>query len=431
MGADYLEAIFRPRSIALIGASKTPGKLGYEILTNIVKYGFSGPIFPINPKYNEIHDIRCYKSILDVVDEVDLAILTGPIDKIPKLIGELGAKGVKVAVVISGMRGDPSSKEICKAIKRHGIRLVGPSSLGVMYAKGELNATLGPVEVLDGNVALITESSTLGVALMGLASIEEVGLSAVIGLGDKLDIDETDVLQFFEEDMSTKAILIYMESVKNKEKFLRVAKRISKSKPIVLIGPRHGVIEELSLEEAGILPARDIQQALDWAKALSTGVKAGGKRVLIVTNSGGAGKMAYGLAKGTEIDLVKPSEELKEELSQFVPEKGRYENPVDLTGRAEIDAYRGVLEVALSSDEVDGVIAIYCESVLSDPSRIVDIIYGLKGTYNKPTLVSVIGGARALEALRKLREKGIPAYPTPHRAINSMEALIKWSLFSK
>lgn len=427
---DILKALFEPKSVAVVGASKTPGKMGYEILTNLVRYGFSGPIYPINPKYSEIHDIRCYKTLLDVTEDIDLAIVAAPAERIPKIMGELGAKGIKATVVISGKRGHPSSLKIYESAKKHGIRILGPSSLGILHTKSHLNATLGPTDVLEGNVGLVMESRTLGMSLMGWATVQNVGLSAVVGLGDKLDIGEQEVLEYLVEDRSTKSVILQLENVNDRGDLERTLRDVISRKPLVILSSSAEVRQALKPMEEELPITDDVTSALDMALAL-TGRKAGGRKFMVTTNSGGAGKLFLGISMSSTLDLSPPSKDLIEEMRQFVPVEGDFShNPVDLTGRASTDVYRGVLDVLMSSGDVDGVIALHCETALSDPSRFADMVSDIWNLYRKPLIPVIMGGERAFEAVSWLRKQGIPAYPTPSRAMRAVDSLIKWSLFS-
>ncbi len=426
----YLSYLFRPKSIAVIGVSKTPGKMGYEILTNIVRYGFQGPIFPVNPKYKEIHDIRCYKTILDITDDIDLAILVSPIERIPKILGELKAKGVKVAVVISGRRGDLSSLPIVELARKYGIKILGPSSMGIFHAGSKLNAALGPLSVIEGSVGLIMESRTLGMALMGLTTVEGIGLSAVVGLGDKLDINESDILDFLMRDRSTRSILMHLEKINDPESLIDILKNSINSKPVVILSSASDVREKLESFDGYIPIVDDVEQALDLVLVMA-GKRIKGNRVLIVTNSGGAGKLITGLSNQTKIKLSRPSEDLIDQIRQFVPEGGICSsNPIDITGRAGTDIYRGILDVVLSSDDFDGIIAIYCETALSDPLRLASMFYELWELYEKPIIPVMMGGEKSKEAVLQLRRKGIPAYSSPCRAMRAIDSLIKISSFS-
>ncbi len=426
----YLSYLFRPKSIAVIGVSKTPGKMGYEILTNIVKYGFQGPVFPVNPKYNEIHDIRCYKTVLDITDDIDLAILVSPVERIPKIMSELKAKGVKVAVIVSGRRGNISSLPIAELARKYGIRILGPSSMGIFHSRSKLNATLGPLSVIEGNVGLITESRTLGMALMGLATMEGIGLSTVVGLGDKLDLNESDVLDFLMKDRSTRSIIMHLERISDPESLIDVLEDSITSKPVVILSSERDVREKLESFNGYIPIVDDVEQALDLALIMA-GKSIKGDRVLVVTNSGGASKLVIGISNQTKVRLSRPSEDLIDQIRQFVPEGGICSaNPIDLTGKAGTDIYRGVLDVALSSDDFNAIIAIYCETALSDPLRLSDMFYELWDLYEKPIIPVMMGGERSREAVLRLRHRGIPAYSSPCRAMRAIDSLVKIFLFS-
>lgn len=427
---EVLKTLFEPKSIAIIGVSKTPGKMGYEVLTNLVKYGFPGPIYPVNPKYLEIHDIRCYKTVLDVTEDIDLALIASPAERIPKIMGELGARGVKVAVVMSGKRGHPSSREIYKSAKKHGIRILGPSSMGILHVKSRLNATLGLTDVLEGGVGLVTESRTLGMALMGWATVQNVGLSAAVGLGDKLDIKEQEVLKYLAEDESTKSIILQIDSINNWADLEGTMRDVASRKPLIILTSSAEVRHTLKPLEDRLSMTDDVTSALDIALALS-GKKASGRRFVVVTNSGGAGKLFTGMSLDSDLNLSPPSEDLIEEMKQFVPAEGDiYQNPVDLTGRASTDVYRGVLDVLMSNDDVDGAVVLHCETAFSDPSSFADMMIDLWDIHRKPLIPVIMGGGRSSEAISRLRKAGIPAYPTPCRAVRAVNSLVRWSLFS-
>jgi acetyl-CoA synthetase (ADP-forming) alpha subunit (EC 6.2.1.13)/branched-chain acyl-CoA synthetase (ADP-forming) alpha subunit (EC 6.2.1.-) len=195
-----MDALFNPRSIAVIGASKTPGKIGHAILTNIVKYGFRGRVYPVNPKYDEIEDLKCYPTVLDIPDEIDLAIIVIPAEQVPKAVGEAGAKGAKVAVVISSGFKEAGRADLEESLleyaRKYNIRILGPNIFGLCYTPKRLNATFGPQDVIPGSIALVSQSGALGIALMGWTIVEKVGLSALISLGNKADIDDADLLEW-------------------------------------------------------------------------------------------------------------------------------------------------------------------------------------------------------------------------------------------
>lgn len=298
---ENIKALFRPRSIAVIGASEKPGKIGYAVMKNLVEYGYEGKIYPpVNIKGVEIEingrKFKSYKSILDVPDEVDMAVIVVPAKFVPpQVVEDCGKKGVKVLPIISsgfgelGEEGKKVEEQLVETAHRYGMRILGPNIFGVVYTPPEkLNATFGPTDVMPGSLALISQSGgALGIALMGWTILEKVGLSAVVSIGNKSDIDDADLLEFFKEDENTKAILIYMEGVKDGRKFMKTAKEVSMEKPIIIIkagrsergakaaashtGSLAGAdsIYTAAFKQSGVLRALTIGEAFDWARTLS------------------------------------------------------------------------------------------------------------------------------------------------------------------
>ncbi|HIP74760.1 MAG TPA: acetyl CoA synthetase, partial [Thermococcus paralvinellae] len=357
-----IEALFKPKSVAVIGASGKPGKIGYAIMKNLIDYGYEGKIYAVNVKGGEIEidgkRFRVYKSILDVPDEVDMAVIVVPAKFVPQVVEECGKKGVKVLPIISsgfgelGPEGKKVEERLVEIAHKYGMRILGPNIFGVVYTPAKLNATFGPTDVMPGNLALISQSGALGIALMGWTILEKVGLSAVVSVGNKSDIDDADLLEFFKDDENTKAILIYMEGVKDGRKFMKAAKEVSMKKPIIVIkagrsergakaaashtGSLAGAdsIYTAAFKQSGVLRALTIGEAFDWARTLSNLPEPPGENVVIITNGGGIGVMATDAAEEEGLKLYDNLEELKV-FANHMPPFGSYKNPVDLTGMAD------------------------------------------------------------------------------------------------
>ncbi|WP_297458209.1 acetate--CoA ligase alpha subunit [Thermococcus sp.] len=451
-----IEALFRPKSVAVIGASEKPGKIGYAIMKNLVEYGYEGKIYPVNIKGVEIRIgnrvFKSYRSILDVPDEVDMAVIVVPAKFVPQVVEEAGKKGVKVLPIISsgfgelGPEGKKVEEELVKTAHKYGMRILGPNIFGVVYTPEKLNATFGPTDVLPGPLALISQSGALGIALMGWTILEKVGLSAVVSVGNKSDIDDADLLEFFREDDNTKAILIYMEGVKDGRRFMEVAKNVSKIKPIVVIkagrsergakaaashtGSLAGSdkIYDAAFKQAGIIRAYTIEEAFDYARALSNLPEPAGENLVIITNGGGIGVMATDAAEESGLHLYDNLEDLKA-FSKYMPPFGSYKNPIDLTGMAGAESYEGAIREALRNPNIHSVAVLYCQTAVLDPRDLAEIVireYNEAGR-NKPMVVAIVGGIEAKHAIDRLNEEGIPAYPEPDRAIKSLAALYRWS----
>ena len=334
-----IEALFKPRSVAVIGASGKPGKIGYAIMKNLIEYGYEGKIYAVNIRGGEIEisgrKFEVYKSILDIPDEVDMAVIVVPAKFVPQVVEECGKKGVKVLPIISsgfgelGEEGKKVEEQLVETAHKYGMRILGPNIFGVVYTPAKLNATFGPTDVLPGKLALVSQSGALGIALMGWTILEKVGLSALVSIGNKSDLDDADMLDYFENDENTSAILIYMEGVKGGRKFMEAAKRVSMKKPIIIIkagrsergakaaashtGSLAGAdsIYTAAFKQSGVLRALTIGEAFDWARTLSNLPEPEGENVVILTNGGGIGVMATDAAEEEGLKLYDNLEELK------------------------------------------------------------------------------------------------------------------------
>ncbi|RLF80901.1 acetyl CoA synthetase [Thermococci archaeon] len=450
-----IEALFKPRSVAVIGASGKPGKIGYAIMKNLVDYGYEGKIYAVNVKGGEIEisgrKFPVYKSILDVPDEVEMAVVVVPAKFVPQVVEECGKKGVKVLPIISsgfgelGEEGKKVEQQLVETAHKYGMRILGPNIFGVVYTPAKLNATFGPTDVMPGKLALVSQSGALGIALMGWTILEKVGLSAVVSIGNKSDLDDADMLEYFETDENTGAILIYMEGVKDGRRFMEAARKVSMKKPVIVIkagrsergakaaashtGSLAGAdnIYTAAFKQSGVLRALTIGEAFDWARTLSNLPEPKGDNVVILTNGGGIGVMATDAAEEEGLKLYDNLEELKI-FANHMPPFGSYKNPVDLTGMAGAEAYEGAVRDALAHPEMHSIAVLYCQTAVLDPRDLAKIVikeYEASGR-KKPIVVAIVGGVEAKEAIDMLNENGIPAYPEPERAIKSLAALYRW-----
>ncbi|RLE57312.1 MAG: acetyl CoA synthetase [Thermoprotei archaeon] len=445
--------LFNPRSIAVIGASRDPKKIGYQILKNIIEYGFKGKVYPVNPKADEILGLKCYKSILDIPDEVDVAVISIPAQYVLPVVEECGKKGVKALIVISSGFGEVGNVELERKLvetaRKYGMRILGPNIFGLYYGPARLNATFGPKEVIPGNIAFVSQSGALGIALMGWTIAKGVALSAVVSMGNKADIDDADVLEYFETDPNTKVILIYMEGIRPGlgRRFVEVARRVSKKKPIIVIkagrtergaaaaashtGALAGAdaIYNAAFKQAGVLRAIGFEEAFDWAKALSMLPPPKGENAVIITNGGGAGVMATDAAVECGIRLMEMPPDLQERFRKYMPPFGSPKNPIDLTGQASEEAYKGALLEAFNEPRIHSIILLYCQTAITDPEVLADKIIEAwnEAKERKPMVVSFIGGIECDRAMAKLDKAGIPAYPSPERAVSALSAVYKWA----
>jgi len=445
-----LHKLFYPDAIAIVGASRHPGKIGYMILKNLIEYGYKGKIYPVNPNATEILGLKCYPKVSAIPDKVDVVVVSVPAPKVPDAIEDAGKAGAKFAVVISSGFKEIGNVELEEKIveiaHKYGMRILGPNIFGYVYTHARINATFGPRDVIPGNVAFVSQSGALGIALMGMTILEGIGVSAIISIGNKADLDDADFLEFFEKDPNTGVILLYIEAVKDGRRFIEAAARTTLKKPIIAIkagrteaGARAAAshtgslagnvaIYEAAFKQGGVLMAKSVQEAFDWMKSLSWNPLPEGDNLVIITNGGGAGVQATDTLADFGIYLKKPPKHTVEEIKKFVPPFASLANPIDITGMAPTEWYYKSLKAALEDPEVHSIVVLYCHTAVTDPIGVAEqIIAAMKDTgIRKPITVSLIGGAEAVEAIKMLTKERIPAYPTPERAAASMAIIYEY-----
>ena len=451
-----LDALFRPRSIAVIGASRHPGKIGYTIVRNLIESGYMGKIYPVNPLAKEILGLKAYPSVLDIPDEVDMAVIAVPVGAVLRVAQECGEKGVKVLVVITAGFSEVGNKEaeeeLVKIARKYGMRVLGPNIFGVAYTPIGMNATFGPSRIRRGNIAFITQSGALGIALMGWTAMNELGLSAVVSMGNMADIDVVEVSEWLADDPHTRVIAIYLEGLKpgTGQRFIEAMKRVTAKKPVIVIKAgrtRRGAAAVAShtgslagadtlysagFRQAGILRAETVEEMFDWARAFATQPLPPGENTVIITNGGGVGVLATDAAELHGVPLLQPDKELMEKFRKTMPWFGSPKNPVDLSGQAGVDNYVAALRVAYESDKVDNIVVLYCQTAVLDPIDLAKSITDVAKEYrdkNKPLLVAMVGGIETYEAMKVLNREHIPAYPSPERAVSSLAAMLRYKRY--
>lgn len=449
-----LKYLFYPRSVAIIGASRTPGKIGYEVLRNVIGFGFEGKIYPINPNATKIMGLKVYPNVLDVPGEVDMAVISVPARIVPKVLNDCGLKGVKVVVIISSGFSEVGNVEaehkLVEIARKYGMRILGPNVFGVLYAPSKLNATFGPMKVLKGYIAFISQSGALGIALMGWTFLERIGLSSVVSVGNKADIEDSDLLEFFMSDRNSRVILIYMEGLKNGRNFIEVAREVSRVKPIIVLKAgrsKRGALAAAShtgslagsdeiysaaFRQVGVLRAKSIQEAFDWARTMVSQPPPLNESVVVITNGGGAGVIAADACAEYNLNLMDLPEDLANKFREYMPPFGSTRNPVDLTGGATEEAYGDSVKVALDDPRVGAVLVLYCHTAITDPGMIARSIARsfIEARAPKPLVVSFIGGVECYEGLKLLNDLGVPAYPSPDRATAALGEYYRWARYA-
>ncbi len=443
--AKDLSGFFHPKGVAVVGASNNSAKIGYQILNNVIGGGYTGGIYPINPKDEEILGRKAYKRLVDVPGEIDLAVITVPAPYVISVMEDCARKGVKnVAIITSGFGevGNTKDEDKIKQIAdENDIAFLGPNILGLLYGPTDLNATFGPQEVLPGKIAFISQSGALAIAFMGWTIMEKIGLAALCSLGNKADVDERALIEYFNEDDNVDVVLVYMEGLKDGTHFLRT----NIKKPVIILkvgrtqrgakaaashtGSLSGSdnIFEAAFKQLGVLRAQSFAEAFGWARALSLPLPKG-DNALIITNGGGIGVSTTDVCEDYKIGLIDDPEWLQEKFSETMPDFGSYKNPIDITGQGHAKEYGQATSIALKEDRIDTVIVLYCETSVTNPHEIAQgIVQSYKNSgQKKPMVVAMVGGQRTRDALQFLNQNGIPSFSSVEEAISALNVLFMW-----
>ncbi|MEM3252553.1 MAG: CoA-binding protein, partial [Thermoplasmata archaeon] len=363
-----LDPIFKPKSIAIIGASREPYAIGYTVVKNLLTTRYEGKIYPINPKADEILNLKCYHSILDVPDPVDLAVITVPAKITPAVVEEAGKKGViGVAIIASGFSevGEVDlENKIVEIAKKYKMRILGPNIVGLMNNPLKMNASFAPYLPYPGKIAMLSQSGALLIALDSRTWLDRVGMSHLISIGNMADLDFATLIEYFSIDDQTNCISLYVEGIKNGKNFIEASKKVL-DKPIVAL--KSGVskrgamaaashtgslagsskIYDAAFKQAGVIKATDLNDLFDKSLALASQPPMRGDNLLIITNGGGIGVLATDSAEKNELQIKDPPEDLKEKIKAIIPDFGSTKNPIDVTGMANDEWYKNTLSVAL------------------------------------------------------------------------------------
>jgi acetyltransferase len=450
MTVRNFEYLLAPKSVALIGASTEPGSVGLITARNLLDGGFKGPIWFVNPKHVEIAGQPCYPSIDALPGTPDLAVLATPAHTVPQLIGELGARGTRAAVVISaGIRGD-LKQAMLDAAKPYILRIQGPNCIGLALPRIGLNASFAPMP-LKGDIAFLSQSGALITGIVEWARGRNIGFSHVISLGDMADVDFDDMLDHLAGDPTCKSILLYMESVTQAAKFMSAGRRAARSKPVVVVktgrsatGAKAALSHtgalagadaayDAAFRRAGLLRVRELDDLFSAAEMLARHPRLAGDRLAILTNGGGAGVMAtdhLGDRNGTLADL---SEATRAALDAVLPPTWSHGNPVDIIGDADARRYRAALEVLFDAKEADAILVMYCPTALTSSTTIAEEVVAAidarrqKGQRVKPVLAVWLGNAAGEEAHRLFAAKGIASFETPAEGIDGFMQLVDYA----
>jgi acetate---CoA ligase (ADP-forming) len=449
-----IESIFSPRSIAVVGATSRPGSVGLAVFSNILRGGFQGVLYPVNPRAKSVLSVRVYPRLMDIPDEIDLAVIIVPAEKVSTIIEEAGQKQVKGAIVITagfkerGGHGIDLENYLIAAARKQGIRLVGPNCLGVINNNEHvrMNASFATKMPKPGNIAFISQSGALCTAVLDYAEGRNVGFSKFISFGNKADVSEIDLLEYLKDDPDTDVILMYLEDITNGRKFLETAREITweTRKPILAIksgrsaeGARAASSHTGSLagsenaydaifRQSGILRVEGVNELFNYAIAFSQQPIPNGNRIAIVTNAGGPGIMATDAAIRHNLKIAALSEETKHKLEAELPPTASVQNPVDVIGDATHKRYESAIRHILMDENVDAAIVILTPQAMTDVLETAEIIPHVTKDIKKTVLCSFMGITDVSKGVQYLEKNGIPNYPFPEDAVLSMAAMTQY-----
>jgi len=447
-----LKAIFEPGSVAIIGASSTPDKWGNILLKNLLSDGFKGHVYPVNPKEKTILGTVCYPSVLDIPDPVDMALIAVPRSHALSVARECGIKGVQGIIMVTagfsetGDKGREPEKKLMEIIDRYDMRLVGPNTLGVVNAHIGMNASIISRLPEPGSISFITQSGTLGLALVDWTMEMGIGLHIVVSTGNKSNIDDVDLLTYLATDPKTDVIAMYVEGINRGREFIKVAKEISK--PILVVksgrtrsgskavfshtGSMAGADEVYSaaFKQAGIIRVDNIENLFDSALALSVQPAPCGNRVGILSNGGGASIIASDACERMGLIIPALQNGTRQKIREYIPEYASARNPIDSAGLSTYDVYNGIVKQMLLDPNIDALIVIYVDTVVNDAALPAQAIVDIhRGKCNKPIIACWMGGAGTRAGVDILEKGGLPNYPVPERAVIALKSLVQHNGF--
>ncbi|HET9693966.1 MAG TPA: GNAT family N-acetyltransferase [Steroidobacteraceae bacterium] len=447
MTARRIAAVLNPSSVAIVGASDVPGTLGQITWHNLREGGFKGTVHLVNPRHETIDGVPCHASVLDLPGPVDLAVLLTPAAVTPDVLAQCGAKGVRGAVIAAagfregGEEGARLERQLLEATRRHGIRFLGPNSLGLLRTDTRLNAACGPALPKPGRLAFVSQSGALCNAMLDWAASRHVGFSTVISTGVGDDIDFGEILDFLARDGATDSIMLYMEAVADARLFMSALRAAARVKPVVLMKAGRAAESEASLafhtgslvssddvfdaamRRAGVLRIRAFSQLYSAAGTLGAGVRMTGRRLGIVMNAGGPGQLAADRAADRYLQLAWLSQETLTTLQSFLPPSTQHGNPVYVRGDASAKAFADASRHVLADPKTDALLAVMAPFATNDPDEFASELITVARAQKKPVFTCWMGDAAVMQSRQRFAENRIPTYRTPEAAIDAIAAL--------
>lgn len=453
-GARYLklDAIFRPKSVAIIGASSTPGKVGYVLANNLLKSGYDKPVYLVNVRGGVILGQEAYKSISDIQGEVELAVISIPSAYVLDTVVECGEKGVKALIIISagfketGHEGAELEKKIVEAAHKYGMRIQGPNCLGAINTHVPYDLSFASTLPKKGSIGFITQSGALGTAILDWIIAEEIGFGSIISLGNKGDLDEVDFIEAMAEDPNIGVILLYLESIERGREFLKVSTEVVKKKPILVVkggtssagakaaGSHTGALVgsflsyQKAFDKAGVILSESMEDLFNYAVAFTEQSLPTDEGIAIVTNAGGPGILSTDLIESLGLKMVVLSDETRQYLKANLPVAAATGNPVDILGDALPDRYAIALEAVLKDLNVHSVVVLLTPQAMTDSLATAKYVVEISRKYSEKPVISVfMGGNWVNKAVKYLKDNGVPCFNFPEKGIKTLNALYQYA----
>lgn len=444
-----LDGLFRPRSVAVVGASRRPGSIGRQVVANLIAGGFQGPVYPVNPKAEVVLSVPAFASVKAIPGPVDLAVLVVPPDIVLKVAEECGKKGVKGLVVITaGFReiggvGIEREEKLRAIAERYGMRVIGPNCMGIVNTQPEFacNASFSAAQPLPGSVAMVSQSGALGEAILADAAQAGLGVAMFASVGNRVDVTAADLVAYWGDDDHVKVILLYLETVGEPQEFVQVARAVARKKPIIAVksgrsdagamaasshtGSVAGadVAADTLLQQCGVLRVDNFRDMFALAQALLRQPPPRGGKMAVVTNAGGPGILATDAIAGLGMTMAKLAPATAKALRKFLPPEASVHNPIDLIASADAARYRDTLRVVGRDPGIDGMVVLFVSPIMIDAAAVAQAIVDETRDLQKPVLACVMGRQRGDEALQILQQAGIPVFRYPEDAATTLRLM--------
>jgi acetate---CoA ligase (ADP-forming) len=453
-----LDPILKPKSIAVVGASRREGSIGRELLHQLIAFDFHGKLFPVNPKADSIHSIKAFPRVSSIPDPVDLAIIVVPRAEVLSVIDDCGKKGVKGLVVITagfsetGEEGKRVEAELGERVRRYGMRMIGPNCMGVINTGPtvRMDATFAPTLPLTGRIAFMSQSGALGVAILNIARQLDIGFSYFVGLGNKTDVSGNDMLLYWEDDPQTDLILMYLESFGDAKRFMQICRRLSKRKPLLVVksgrteagaraatshtgalAARQGldIATDALLEQCGVLRVNTVEELFDLALTFSKNPLPRGNRLGILTNAGGPAIMATDTAIANGLAMANFSARTCRELRRLLPPEASIQNPVDMTPQSDRRKYDACARILLEDDGIDMLLVVFVPPMMISAMDIILGLEELRHKYLKPVVSVMMAPEEFFTELNRDHPNHMALYVFPESAVNALAALDRYRLW--